>query len=176
MRTLVNRLVVLVVGAALAAVGVVAIVEAVATGVGAGFVWFPGQAWLRTLETTSWANPTVLIVAIIVGVVGLLLLVIQLAPRRRRTAPVSAAPGRWHLARRSGERHLERLLAEEPSTSGVKVHLRPHHHTWTVAVRLRSGRAQPDALRQRVSDELGRLGAPGSPRIKIKAKSQGSTT
>lgn len=176
MRALINRLVVLAVGAALAALGVVAIVEAVLTGVGAGFVWFPGRSWLRTLETTSWSNPTVEIVGIIVAIIGLLLLAVQLAPRRKKTAPIATAAGRWQLARRSGERHLERTLAEEPSTSGVKVRLRPHRRTWRVAVRVRSERAQADALRQRVTDELRRLGAPASPRIKVKAKSRGSTT
>lgn len=176
MTALLNRLVALVVGAALAAVGFVAIVEAVATGAGAGFAWIPGRSWLRTLEATSWSNSTVLIAAIIVGIVGLVLLAVQVTPRRKATAPITTGSGRWQLARRSGERHLERTLAHEPSTSGVKVRLRPHHHTWAVTVRVRSDRTQVDALRQRLTDELRRLGVPESPHIKIKAKPQRSST
>jgi hypothetical protein len=79
-----NRLFLAILGLGLAFGGVVLAVESV-------FVLLDRQAWLinrgawdRGLESATWANQIVFAVIIAVGVVGTLLLLSQLIPRKRR--------------------------------------------------------------------------------------------
>jgi hypothetical protein len=82
-------------GLALAALGVLVVVEVVAAWVRPtatrGLV-VPWQDWQRTLSDLTWADTPVRIVAICVGVVGLLLLLVALLARRHDVAIASPTP------------------------------------------------------------------------------------
>ena len=95
-----NRLLVFALGIVFIALGFIAAVEAIWTGLGYRFLWFPGREWLHTLRTTPWSARTVLDGAAIVTVVALMMLIAEnltMAPAPR-TDPRRS--GR-HMASRS---------------------------------------------------------------------------
>ena len=68
-----NRLLLLVLGVALAAAGVLVVVEAVYAWTGSGFVGVPGRQWLATFKTTPWSAPIVIAISVAVAAAGLVL-------------------------------------------------------------------------------------------------------
>lgn len=78
-------------GLAIAAAGVIGIIEVVAAWVrpGSTGVVVPWSAWQSTLSDLTWADNPVPIIGIVVGVVGLLLLLI-VALARRHDVPLSS--------------------------------------------------------------------------------------
>ncbi|GEL24567.1 hypothetical protein PSU4_35210 [Pseudonocardia sulfidoxydans NBRC 16205] len=113
MRVLVRILAPLL-GLALAAVGVLGVVEIVTAwlqpGRGGDGLLVPWRAWQRALDTQLWATTPVKITGIVLGVVGLLLLIAALAARRhdvplRPPAPhVTVTTSPQALARMVGRR------------------------------------------------------------------------
>lgn len=101
-------------GLALAAVGVLGIVEIATAWIqpdrGGDGLLVPWRAWQRVLDTQLWATTPVKITGIVVGVVGLLLLIAALAARRhdvplRPPAPhVTVTTSPQALARMVGRR------------------------------------------------------------------------
>lgn len=103
-------------GLALAAVGVLVVVEVVAAWIGSAGttgsdgVIVPWPSWQQTLDGLLWATTPVRITAIVVAVVGLLLLLVALAARRhdvplRPPAPdVTVTTSPQALARMVGRR------------------------------------------------------------------------
>ncbi|CAN5332967.1 MAG: hypothetical protein H0V93_02545 [Euzebyales bacterium] len=82
MMWLVNRLVGAVVGLTLAAAGIVVVVEAVRFLTGGAPVLIPVEDWAAGLERARWADTTTVLVLVVVGLVGLLFVIAELAPRR----------------------------------------------------------------------------------------------
>ncbi len=93
-----NRLLVLVLGVALAVAGVLVVVEAIWAWAGSGPVGaFVGQ-WIATFRTTPWSAPIVIAISVAVAVVGLVLLLAELRPQRKRHAEFATASGDWVIA------------------------------------------------------------------------------
>lgn len=104
-------------GLALAAVGVLTVVEVVVawlqpaddTNAGNGVI-VPWRAWQQVLDTQTWSTNPVRLTAVVVGVVGLLLLLVALAARRHDvplrppTADVTVTTSPQALARMLGRR------------------------------------------------------------------------
>lgn len=90
MRTVVNRLLALIVGLAVMVLAVVVIVEVVAKLVGAGPVlvdWPAAYAWA---QRTAWSDTAVMGVSLGLAVVGLALVVLELWPSRVRRLAVDS--------------------------------------------------------------------------------------
>jgi hypothetical protein len=156
-----NRLLLLVLGVGLAAGGVLVVVEAVWAWTGSGFVGAPVGQWLATFKTTPWSATIVVAISIAVAVVGLILLLAELRPQRKRHAVFATDNGDWLLLRRSAEGHLQRRLAEQVPADGVKVRLTPRSRRWRLKVRAGAASDTKPALQRAARDELARLHAPG---------------
>ena len=74
----------------LVAGGALVIIEAIWAWTGNGFVWIPGDTWLSSLEHTAWSDPAAIAISGEVGVLGLLLFLAEVIPRRPRVG--AAAP------------------------------------------------------------------------------------
>jgi hypothetical protein len=161
-----NRLFLLVLGVGLAAGGVLVVVEASWAWAGSWLAWAPGQ-WLSTFKATPWSATIVVAISIAVAVVGLVLVLAELRPQRKRHASFATDSGDWLLLRRSTEAHLQRRLAAQVPADGVKVRLMPRTLRWRLKVRAQAASATKPALRSAARDELGRLHAPGSSTVEV---------
>ena len=92
MRVL-NRPLAFLLAAALLAASVILVVEVVAVAVGANPVTVAWDSWYRWAERTTWKADVVRFWSIVLIVVGLLLLVIELKPRRDNRIRIAADHG-----------------------------------------------------------------------------------
>ena len=167
-----NRLVVLLVGMALAAGGVLVVIEAAWTWTGSGFVWIPGRQWLASFETTPWSSNLVVAVSVAVAVAGLLLALAEVRPQRRRAATYATDTGTWLLLRHSTEAHLSRRLRAAVPASPIKTRLSPGTRRWRVKVTARAAASTRPDLEAATRAELDRLHAP---RVQIRVKATGAS-
>jgi hypothetical protein len=163
-----NRLLGLMLGLAIAAGGLLVIIEAVSTGIGSGFVWVSGHDWVRAFETTPWAADEVIAISIAVAAVGFLLFVAEFRPQRKRVARYSTDHGTWLLLRRSTEAHLQRRLTVAVPTSPIKVRLKPRALLWRLNVRARAATSTAPVLQAAALSELERLHSPKATRVRVK--------
>jgi hypothetical protein len=163
-----NRLLVLALGVAIAAAGVLVILEAIWTWTNSGFVWIPGREWLNSFKTTPWSAPIVIAVSIAVAAAGFVLVVAEVRPQRKRHAPFSTDDqGNWLLLRRSTEAHLQRRLAAQVPVSPIKVRLKPRALRWQLKVTARAAPTTKPALVDAAQSELGRLHAPSASKVDV---------
>ncbi|MPZ27938.1 MAG: hypothetical protein GEV12_16380 [Micromonosporaceae bacterium] len=152
----INRLASLLLGLALLAGGLLAAVEAVLVWLDRAPLLIDRQGWYDTLTTTRFSDNGFLVVAIVVGLAGLLLLVLQLRRWRPTRLSVPAAQG-WHVQRRSAERLLAGVAGGASGVSTARVRLRERRGDWrpfVTAVGDPSARPQVEAA---VRDEVARL-------------------
>lgn len=162
-----NRLLALALGVAIVAAGVLVILEAVWTWTNSGFVWIPGREWLDSFKTTSWSASIVIAVSVAVAAAGLVLLLAEVRPQRKRHAPFSTDQGNWLLLRRSTEAYLQRRLATQVPVSPIKVRLKARALYWRLKVRARAASTTKPALRDAAQTELVRLHAPSGSKIDV---------
>jgi hypothetical protein len=162
-----NRLFLLVMGVALAAAGVLVVIEAAWAWAGSGPVGAPVGQWLATFKATPWSAPIVVAISVAVAAAGLVLVVAELRPQRKRHAVFATGSGEWLLLRRSTEGHLQRRLAAQVPADGVKVRLTPRTARWRLKVRARAASGSKPALQSAARDELGRLHAPGPSTVEV---------
>ena len=155
----VNRLFALVLGAAILAGGLLVMLEAIWAWTGSGFVWIREQTWLHAFKTTEWSASLVIAISIGVAVVGLLLLVAQLRPQRKRLAPFATEHDSWWLLRHSTEGYLDRRLETAVPTSPIKTRLNPKGR-WRLKVTARAAASTRPTLEAAAQTELERLRAP----------------
>ena len=115
-----NRLFLLVLGVALAAAGVLVVIEAAWAWAGSGFVGAPVGQWLATFKATPWSAPIVIAISVAVAAAGLVLVVLEVRPQRKRHAVFATGSGEWLLLRRSTEGHLQRRLAAQSPPTGSR--------------------------------------------------------
>ena len=152
---LLNRLASLLLALGLLAVGVLAVGEAVAAGLDRRLV-IDRPEWYETLTSTQFSDGTVLVVAISLGLLGLLVLFLQLRRWRPTRLPVPGVAG-WHVQRRSAERALAGVAGEQPGVATASVRLRSRRGSWRPYV---TAVGDPDARPQveaAVRAELARL-------------------
>ena len=163
-----NRLLVFVLGLALAALGFVVAVEAVWLGFGYRILWFPGQSWLHTLRTTPYSTRSVEVGAAVAALVGLALLTLEARPWRKRLAHISAeSDGTWLVTRRSTERHLARRLSRAVPTTPITARLRIGARRWRLQLRAHAAATTQPVLEAAAKEELDRLGAPAGSRVLV---------
>jgi hypothetical protein len=162
-----NRLLGVALGVAVAAAGVLVILEAIWAWTNSGFLWIPGESWLNSFKTTSWSAPIVIAVSIAVAAAGFALVVAEVRPQRKRHAAFRTDQGNWLLLRRSTEAHLQRRLAAQVPVSPIKVRLKPRAMHWRLKVKARAASTTKPALRDAAQTELGRLHAPSTSKIDV---------
>ena len=131
-----NRLFVFVIAVALAGLGFIVAVEAVWTGLGYRVLWFPGNDWLSTLRTTSWSTRSVEVGAAAAALTGLVLVILEVRPWRRRLVPTHIDnEDTWLLNRRSTERLVHRQLQRQVPTAPITARLRIGVLRWSSTLR-----------------------------------------
>jgi hypothetical protein len=168
----INAVLGLLVGIALAAGGALVIIEAAWTWTGSGFVWIPGGEWLQSFKTTAWSDNEVVAISVAVAAVGLILLLVEIRPHKKRTARFATDKGDWALMRRSTEAHLERRLQSTVPTSPIKTRITPKVRRWRVEVKAKAAASTEPILQDATQSELTRLRAPGA-QVKVKASGTG---
>lgn len=175
MITVFNRVLLAVIGLILVAGGALVIIEAIWSWTGNGFVWIPGDTWLASFEHTAWSDPAAIAINVGVGVLGLLLFIAEVIPRRPRVVPFPTdKQGEWMLLRRSAEAHLQRRLAAEVPTSPIRARLRTGPRRWTLRIRARAAASTKPALERSGQAELAALRAPDASRVRV--ATTGATT
>jgi hypothetical protein len=164
-----NRLLVFALGIVFIALGFIAAVEAIWTGLGYRFLWFPGREWLHTLRTTPWSARSVLVGAAIVTVVALMLLIAEIRPwRRRLVRTLGVQDDTWLLDRRSTEHHVGRNLEVTVPRTPIKTHLDIAAHRWKLSLRADAAATARTALKAAGQDELEKLGAPAGSIVQVR--------
>jgi hypothetical protein len=175
MITVFNRVLLAVIGLILVAGGALVIIEAIWAWTGNGFVWVPGDTWLSSFENTAWSDPAAIAISVGVGILGLLLLLVEVMPRRPRVVPFPTDKnGEWVLLRRSAEQHVQRRLAAEVPTSPIRARLKPGPLRWTLRIRARAAASTKPALQRCGQAELAALRAPAASRVRV--RTTGATT
>jgi hypothetical protein len=170
--TVFNRLFALVLGAAILAGGLLVMLEAIWAWTGSGFVWIPGNQWLRAFKTTMWSDNLVIAISIGVAIVGLALLVAQVRPQRPRLARFETDHDTFVLLRRSTEASLGRRLAEVVPTAPISARLNPKGR-WRLKVTARAARSTRPELLAAARGELQRLHAPDA---RVQVRTTGKAT
>jgi hypothetical protein len=153
-----NRIAAAVLAVILIALGLFLVVQTVA-----GLVatpWPVPTAWRDDLTRVTFADRRVLWVSIVVGVVGLLIVIVELMPRKAVRLPTGLGPG-WFVRRRSVER---RTVAAAQTGGGAD-----HAHTeisgdptrWRIRITGAVPGYKRPAVEEAVRSELATLGAPG---------------
>jgi hypothetical protein len=156
-----NRLLVFALGIALTALGFIVAVEAVWTGLGYRFLWFPGSQWLHTLRTTPWSTRSVLTGAAIASALGLILVAAEVRPvKKRLVRTLSEQDDTWLLHRRSTEHRVRRNLEASVPRSPIKIRLRGSPRRWRLAVQANAAASTKPELEAAAQEELKTLGAP----------------
>lgn len=127
MRVL-NRMASLLLALALLAGGLLVAVEAVLIGLDRSPLLIdPG--WYENLTTTRFSDRSFLLVAIGVGLLGLLILFLQL--RRWRPTRLAVPNGYgWHVQRRSAERALAGAASGQSGVDSASVRIRERRGLW----------------------------------------------
>lgn len=153
---LANRILAAAVSLALIAGAVLLVVEVVAAAFRDGPWYVPYDEWYREAGGTNWSSSVVRLLSVGLVVVGLVLVVTQLAPRRPRRLPLANRPGGAlaDVARRSVERSVERAVTTVDGVAGADV----RGQRRSVRVRVQSSRRVPGDLERQVREvAAGRL-------------------
>jgi hypothetical protein len=158
---------------AVAALGVLVVVEVIAAWVtpGSTGLLVPWSSWRTVLEQTQWTAQPVRWVAIGVGVVGLVLVLVGLLARRHDVALRSPSDGITVttaprvLARLVGRRvrASDQVAGATVTASAKKITVRAQERTTASS----DGADVRSAVRERVDDLLGELPLARSPRVAV---------
>jgi hypothetical protein len=172
MRAL-NRLLALLLGLALIGGGLVWAAEVVAAALGPTPRLAPWPGWVRSLESRSFSDPVAQRVFGTIGFIGLLLLVAQAWPWRKKQLSLANAKGvRWSLQRRSVERYLAARIVNETAATAARVRLYPGRRL-RVHLSVAAPRKAAPEVRERTDEALTRLGIFQPRRLKLRLHSSG---
>lgn len=151
-----NRVASLLLALALLAGGLLALVEAVLVGLDQPALLIDRDGWYQTLTDTRFADAGFVAVAIGVGLLGLLILVLQLRRWRPTRLAVPDAAG-WHIQRRSAERQLASAATGALGVDRASVRLRERRGGWHPSVTAVGDRDAGPRVEAAVRAELTRL-------------------
>jgi hypothetical protein len=170
-----NRLLVFALGLVLAGVGFVTAVEASWTGLGYRFLWFRGQSWLHSLQTSTWSDRSVMVGGAIAAAFGLLLLVAELRPwSTRLVATTLGDEDLWLLQRRSAEQYLQRTVQGDVPRSPIKADLHANRRRWRLRLRAPAAGSTKSDLEAAGRRQLDKLGAPSGSKILVRTSGRSS--
>jgi hypothetical protein len=145
-------------GLVLILVGLFVVLVMVLVAVGSSPRWLPLDHTYATLMRTTVADHAVLITAIVAGVVGLLLLVMELRPwKPDRLAAGQADTTPWWLSRRSVERRTATMAESVLGVSHARAKVRGRPKRWHLRVQAEGLSDKREDLNRAVREELARL-------------------
>jgi hypothetical protein len=166
-----GRLLQVVLGAALAAAGVSALVELTAVVLGAGPLLVPAGRWLDSLRETQLADPASRLVFGIAVALGLVLLLAQVRPSPGRQARLEgAAPGAWWVPRASAEQYVRRAVLRGTEATGARARLTPGTRRWKVRVDADGPTAIRPQVERQVWAALDQMGAPQRSAVVVRVR------
>lgn len=150
---LVNRLLGILLGLALAAVGGLVLVESIAFLLGNSPWAVPLQRWGAVLNALTWDNRGMVIALVAMTVVGALLLIAELAPRAPSTLELDGSTPQRAVSidRRGLERRLRTTALRHPHVDDAKVKVRRRR------IQVRAGvgwDSEPSQVRTEVASAL----------------------
>jgi hypothetical protein len=158
-------------GLVLIAIGLTIAVDVWRVASGAAPLVLPLDEWYRSLTTTTLSDSTFVATAALVGLLGLVLLVLELrpwAPARVRAGAVPEAP--WWVSRRSVERRTASAAGGVRGVERVHSEVRGPAERWRLTVRGVGLPERRDAVVQAVRAELDRLYAPGDLPVNVELR------
>jgi Family of unknown function (DUF6286) len=157
-----NRIASALLGLALIVIGLVLAVDVWRIASGSAPLVLPMDEWYEFLNTTTLSDSWFLAAAVLVGLLGLALLVLELRPWAPAHVRAGAAPDApWWVSRRSVERRTASAAKEIRGVERVHSQVRGPAKRWRVTVRGQGLPERRDAVVQAVREELDRLYAPG---------------
>ncbi|MBB5874220.1 hypothetical protein F4553_007654 [Allocatelliglobosispora scoriae] len=167
---LVNRIASSVLGLALIGGGLLAAVEAVLAFAGRAPV-LPLRQWYARLVDTEYTDRWVLLIAIGIGLLGLVILIAQLRPQRPdrfRLGPVATDDAtRWSMQRHSLEQQVAAAVTGVSGVGAAHVEVAGKETDWSVRVRATGRPDQRDSVQSAARAALGRLDAPPTVGLRI---------
>jgi hypothetical protein len=147
-------------GLALAAAGVLTLVNIVLAE--RGMSWWPHAlwAWARRLTTTPRNDMAFQVTAAVVLAAGILLLVSQLRPWAPADLPVAGGEGTWKIRRRSAEHHLASSAGAIPGTYATDARVRTTKNRWDALVTVDAQSDQQSQIEDAVRAAMTAIGAP----------------
>ena len=167
-----NRVLSLLVGAALLAGGLFILVEVV-TGAITHRPWpVRVDRWADALRAHSFADASAKITFTVTALLGLVLLIAEARPWPKRSIALPGADGEgrrsWLLNRRSVERQTGRAIRSATTATAAKVRLRARRATWRLRVAATaSPEARPEIERQ-AQLAVARLGGPDHTPVRVR--------
>lgn len=176
---IVDRPLAFLLAATLCFAAIMVVVEVVTLAVGAEPVLFTWTTWAGNGHTTLWNSDSVLVVAIVAIVVGVLLLLVELKPTRSKRVRLTSDDLSTDAAMtRRGLAGVARVAAE--NVDGIsKAGASSTGRTVTVTARAAaSDKSAAEALQQPVTDAVTRklesLGLTRTPRVRVKIDLKGA--
>jgi hypothetical protein len=171
-----NRLLSLLLGLALLVAGALGLVELAAFALHAGPVLVPVGRWLGTLRATTFEQREVLVGSGLAALAGLVLLLVEVWPRRPGRARLGGGRrGTWWLERATAELAIQRAVLHGTRTFWAHARLRPGARRWQVAVdagippAVRTAALRPE-VEGRARAALERLGAPPDSTLQVRIR------
>jgi divalent metal cation (Fe/Co/Zn/Cd) transporter len=168
-----NRIAALALSLVLIAGGVFVVVESVLAALHRRPWLLPSRRWYEALRGTQLSDRSMTVVAVTVGLVGLVLLVAEIrpwAPYRLPAQLSTADPDtEWWVLRGPAERRLAKAVAGVSGVNAARVRLRGRHQ-WTVRVRAEARDESRDRITAAIDGELARLAAPGPARVRLRLR------
>ncbi|WP_165485297.1 DUF6286 domain-containing protein [Protofrankia symbiont of Coriaria ruscifolia] len=167
---LTNRIVAALLAAALAAAGVIAIVEMVNAALDNGYAIVDWRSAVDVMTRNTWSNtgPAVLAVVLIIAGVLLLTLGILRGPAEWLALRPISTGTRGFVSRSGLSRSLDSAVTEVDDVSRAKVRLQRHTMTIMVELHPRSSADTPAQVLDRVREHLALFDLVAPPKTKVK--------
>ncbi|WP_322756391.1 DUF6286 domain-containing protein [Frankia sp. Cas3] len=167
-----NRIVAALLAAAIAAAGVVAIVEMVNAAFGSGYAIVDWRAAAGAMARNSWSDTGPAVLGVMLGVVGVLLLVLGLRRGRLEwfTVQPSLAGTSTFAAGRGVGRALASAAEDVDGVSRAKVRLRRRTARVKIEFHPRVNPDAPEQVRDEIYERLVSFDLVSPPKVKLKVK------
>lgn len=168
---LTNRLLALLLGLALGGAGGLAVAELVAGLTGRAPLLVPRGTWHQRLSALEWSDPALTGAAAGLVVLGLVLLLAQVVPRRPLELPLQPAEDQEaSIDRRGLQEVLRRVAIADPDVIGATVRVRRRAKVRVQLPPKGERRAARDRLQQSLAAAVGELGLSKRLAVKVDAR------
>lgn len=161
-----NRIATGLLGLALLIGGVLLVVETALAAAGRQPWLVPRDRWHAALSTTTFANPLVLVICILLALLGLSILVVELRPWPPQRVPVADS---WSLTRRSVENCVAAAVSALPGVERVRARVRGRRGR-RLRLRTHALPERREAIEQAALAELNAMGVQAKVRVMLQRR------